>query len=707
MADEPDAFDLAAEPERLREFVAELEADGFERTGPFSWDGPTHRALLDGGHTDAERMTIAVRPSWPYLPPLIHVPGIATWHADQERLCLWQADDASQRWATLQGLYDRIEEWASLADRGFAEVENARNPEIYWRPETPRVIGLVEIDRILNGHPGDGQHGDFHFTDAVSADGRPSPVVVYDLNPGAFTAMNDLPTGIDDHRLVRGRWFYRESVPHPPRDLDEFKRFLTDKQRRRLDGDLRNHPVVMFGVFWRNQAGLVATVLLAHPERESGGREFKVVALRPKGIDELLLRAGPDSELLADKRVAIVGVGAIGSHVAEQLARAGVRTLRLFDADLLWPANLIRHAAGPGTPAGTTKTKALKDQLEQYPWVAVSDSGDGHLWTPDDLRTVLESADLTIDATGHGGLAELAARVARDVDRPYLTVALFRGGAVLRVRRQAADGDTPIFVRGHLDAYPDIPPLTEEVEYVGTETGCLAHVHNAPPVSVAHAANVAANVAIDHLTGRDDQPDEVIEVIRPGDPPFHQIGRVRPVDLHITVDVSERAQRTLQDAARTALPDETGGVLVGCRIDGRTVVADAIEIHDAEADPRNYRIASGAVAAAIAKAQARDARLGYVGEWHSHTTEAGPSPLDVATMLTVASDPDVDDAPTLLLVYPSATGSRQLRAFATTSGGLKSAAICTTGDLLPADGGQDARPGSPDEAGREVSLVAP
>ncbi|MBW3576151.1 MAG: hypothetical protein KY462_00120 [Actinobacteria bacterium] len=153
MGAEPDAFDLAADPDRLREFVTELEADGFERTGPFSWEGPTHPSLLEGAHTDAERMTIIVRPSWPYLPPLIHVPDIATWHADQERLCLWQTEDASQRWATLQGLYDRIEEWATDADRGFADVENARNPEIYWQEDIPQVVGLVEIDTVLGRPP--------------------------------------------------------------------------------------------------------------------------------------------------------------------------------------------------------------------------------------------------------------------------------------------------------------------------------------------------------------------------------------------------------------------------------------------------------------------------------------------------------------------------------------------------------------------------
>lgn len=702
MAPEPDAFELAADPDGLRQFVAELETDGFERIGPFSWTGPTRPSLLNGGHTQAESMTISIRPSWPYLPPLIHVPGIATWHADQERLCLWQADDASQRWATLQGLHDRIDEWAADANRGFAGVENARNPEIYWQESMPRVVGLVEIDAVLAGRPSDGQHGDFHFTDAVSADGRRSPVVVYDLRPGAFTPSTALPGGLKDHRAVRARWFYRTSVPHPPRDLEEFKSFLTDKQRRRLEADLRNYPVVMFGLFWRNQAGLVATVLLTHATADNNGQEHNLVVLRPKGVRELLLRAGPDADLLADRSVAVVGVGAIGSHVAEQLARAGVRSLRLFDADLLWPANLIRHAAAPGTPAGTAKADALKGQLEQYPWVSVEvpKLGDGgHVWTVNDVRTALEPVDLAIDATGHGGFAEFASRVARNANRAYLTVALYRGGAVARVRRQALDTDTPISARASHDAYPEIPPLAEEAEYVGTETGCLALVHNAPPVSVAHAANVAVSVAIDHLTERHEQPDEVIEVIRAGDAPFDRPGRVRAGDLPVTIDVSESAQQKLRTTARTALPKETGGILVGCDMSGRTVVAEAIEIPDADADPRNYRIARGAVANAVAGARERDARLGYVGEWHSHTTSPDPSPLDVATMLTIASDPDSPPTPILIIVHGDASRESLgvLRAYATTAAGCKPATICTTGDLPEIEEGRRRRFAPSDE----------
>jgi hypothetical protein len=138
VSDEP-PYDEAADPELLQRFIAEIEAAGFERVEPSAWEGPTPRSLIEAGHTDAERMTILIQPAWPYFPPLLRVPGIATWHADQERLCIWHGEDFSQRWKTLHGIYDRIDEWIEEAKLGFAAVENARNPEIYWQEDIERV----------------------------------------------------------------------------------------------------------------------------------------------------------------------------------------------------------------------------------------------------------------------------------------------------------------------------------------------------------------------------------------------------------------------------------------------------------------------------------------------------------------------------------------------------------------------------------------
>ena len=301
------------------------------------------------------------------------------------------------------------------------------------------------------------------------------------------------------------------------------------------------------------------------------------------------------------------------------------------------------------------------------------------MWDPSAIREIVEHADLTVDATGHGGFAELAARVALDCSRHYITVALFRGGSVARVRRQATSTDTPILHRSRLGGYVLIPPLADELEYAGTEVGCLARVHNAPPVAVVRAAAIASEVVVDHLCGRNEEPEEIVEVLRIGDEPFDRLGRLRPEDLPVTVDLSESARQEAFEAADAAHPLETGGILVGTEIDRRLTVSGVVEVADPDAQQNSYHMGEGAVAEALALAKEADSGVGYLGEWHSHPDGSGPSTLDVATMLSIAAGSDCAN-PVLLLVHPPDHEPR-VAAYVTTPAGLKPAVLEPCGDL--------------------------
>jgi molybdopterin-synthase adenylyltransferase len=59
-----------------------------------------------------------------------------------------------------------------------------------------------------------------------------------------------------------------------------------------------------------------------------------------------LIAALFDVGLLADAQVLIAGCGSGGSHVAVQLAMAGIRKFSLIDKEDLEVENVIRHACG-------------------------------------------------------------------------------------------------------------------------------------------------------------------------------------------------------------------------------------------------------------------------------------------------------------------------------------------------------------------------
>ncbi len=67
---------------------------------------------------------------------------------------------------------------------------------------------------------------------------------------------------------------------------------------------------------------------------------------------------------LASARVAVAGLGGLGSHVAAALARCGLGRLRLVDFDLVEPSNLGRQNYS-SRHLGRPKAEALKELLAE------------------------------------------------------------------------------------------------------------------------------------------------------------------------------------------------------------------------------------------------------------------------------------------------------------------------------------------------------
>lgn len=667
-SDLEDRFDeFSLDPDALNDFVDELEGAGFERGSVFGlWYGPIPESLKP--FTESEMMAIILQPGWPYFPPQIHVTGIESWHANVDNLCLWQSGDDTRKWATWRGIVDRIDDWAAEAAAGFPRHGLALDPHFYFEDRLPTSV-LLDVDELLGSRPSEGQSGNLRWSQEGPG--------LYQVSPGNFRPGDPLPDGIDAAREVVGRWFYRDQLLTPPRDFDGFRSSLTESQKARLDADLRKvfRRLCVFVLCWRIEGGTAA--LIVQVVLSGTSRTAAALTPVPAGPKSRLLRAGPDASSLQQKRVLVVGVGAIGSHLAELLARSGIGQLRVVDPDNLWPANQVRHAVANAKP-GTPKVEALRDKLVSFEWTSVEPSQRLHR-DPRTIGALLDDVDLAVDATGDLAFAELFCRVSANYSTAAVTVSLHRGGSLARVRRQTEE-DRPISTRlGHA-LYPMIAPSDDEIEYVGLETGCAAPVNNAPPTSVARAASLAAIVCIDVLTGRRQYPDEVIEVYKPSEPPFDKVGTVRDSDLPAVVAISETAQSTIRKAASRVAPSETGGVLVGTRVDGQTVITRAIEIPPAEPSASGFQIPEGAARTAVQEAAADDARIGYVGEWHSHPTDQGPSPIDRKMMRSLATEEDAGD-PVLVIARPVAPAFIRLDVYITREGELLQAGLETVGDL--------------------------
>lgn len=75
----------------------------------------------------------------------------------------------------------------------------------------------------------------------------------------------------------------------------------------------------------------------------------------------LLGRDAPDK--LADKHVAVFGIGGVGSFCAEALARAGIGTLTLIDDDTVSESNLNRQLVALRSTIGLPKTEVMAARI--------------------------------------------------------------------------------------------------------------------------------------------------------------------------------------------------------------------------------------------------------------------------------------------------------------------------------------------------------
>jgi integrative and conjugative element protein (TIGR02256 family) len=98
--------------------------------------------------------------------------------------------------------------------------------------------------------------------------------------------------------------------------------------------------------------------------------------------------------------------------------------------------------------------------------------------------------------------------------------------------------------------------------------------------------------------------------------------------------MSAASLRRAERHARLSRTREVGGVLIGFRAGEDVHVEDVVPVDDASSTGTRFRLRSGPREEAIANYLSRRPKgsmLGYVGTWHSHLADVGPSLTDRRT----------------------------------------------------------------------------
>jgi hypothetical protein len=139
---------------------------------------------------------------------------------------------------------------------------------------------------------------------------------------------------------------------------------------------------------------------------------------------QILLFGDEGQQVLSNIRVAIIGLGGLGSHVSQQLAYLGIRKFGLVDGDMVEETNLNRliGATADDVPASRPKVDVAERMIKAVdPEVQVERVGKSFISL--EGRALLSEADFVIGCVDNDGARLALTAVCAALHKPYMDVA--------------------------------------------------------------------------------------------------------------------------------------------------------------------------------------------------------------------------------------------------------------------------------------------
>lgn len=386
--------------------------------------------------------------------------------------------------------------------------------------------------------------------------------------------------------------------------------------------------------------------------------EFDLTAARP-------LSGTPSGRAT---KALLVGAGAIGSHVALALTREGRHSWTVADGDWLRPHNLARHVLGQ-SQIGQFKARALAAMLSDLSGSQATPIVCDVLRPADQIQALEEAAaeaDVIIDTSASVAVSRRisdwshanARRVSAFFNPSGNAVVLLAEDAARSIPLDALEAQYYRLVLRDDILSAHLAPPPEGFRYAGS---CRAVSARIPESRVAVLSGLVASGISDAIASEEAslrvwsmQPRGVVTLaqIRPSNV-------TREALLGWTVLLDDALRVEVAALRRGALPNETGGVLVGT-VDSRRRV---ITIVDALRPPRDSisteTMFTRGVEDVNRQVHAVAGRTGgmvrYVGEWHTHPRDspAMPSATDVGQLVLLRQELRREGLPATMLIAGS------------------------------------------------------
>lgn len=253
-------------------------------------------------------------------------------------------------------------------------------------------------------------------------------------------------------------------------------------------------------------------------------------------------RSPTRNAVLAEKRVAILGCGSMGSKVAVSLARMGVANFYLVDSDVLKVGNLVRNELDWGE-VGAHKADALAERLKRINAQVKVDRWINHLGGQTSIETLmvcltnLKACDLIVETTGSGQGFVYASSISEHEGVPMVWGRVFGGGfgGYIARSRPGIEASPPdvrnsIYHWFQTPGFPQ-PPADTRIDYAAGPDDQAPMIADDADVSVisSHLTQFAADAL--RGTVNSDYPHSVYVIGLRKEWIFEEPFDIRPIDV--------------------------------------------------------------------------------------------------------------------------------------------------------------------------------
>ncbi len=379
-------------------------------------------------------------------------------------------------------------------------------------------------------------------------------------------------------------------------------------------------------------------------------------------IDAFRQQSGTNGD---DPKITLIGAGALGSMMLDLWARAGWGHWTLIDKDYIKPHNITRHIAYAqhiGRSKADVVAELYRCIVEDARDIAAINADAINLAVPEVIAP-LKASDLVIDASttleyprAASQIDELGRHISLFITPTGKSAVLLAEDTQRTIRLRSLEAQ---YYRALLQQPWGERHLEGNISRFWSGASCrdisfvLPHIH-----ITAHAATLAEQCTNVSLS---DQARIYIwdREIQSGAITFQEVmpyteSKIEASGCTIYIDNGVRNQ--LFNMRQHALPNETGGVLLGYfdfNINALIVVCGLPAPEDSISTPTSFVRGVKGVHESVTNANHRTAGIvSYIGEWHSHPTGCSvmPSGDDLEQVAYLIENMATDGLPAIQII---------------------------------------------------------